>query len=101
MGRKKGFDQRKIASIISALATHQDGLWLRQIARETDLHPLTVKKYLETALSPLVEDVSLGQTGKPLLRIVRLKPFVIERLQEGKTIGDILKILNLLDKIER
>ena len=82
MGRKKGFDKRKITSIIGVLANNPEGLWLRRIAEETKLHPSTVTKYIDTLLKPLVEDVSLGGTGKPLLRVIKLKPFVLERLHE-------------------
>ena len=101
MGRKKGFDQKKIAAIVRLLAANPDGMWLRQIARETQLHPLTVKRYVETVLQPLVEDVSLGGGGKPLLRVIRLKPFVIERFQEGRSLAEVLKLLRLFDTIEK
>jgi len=99
MGRKKGFDEKKILSIVQVLLANQDGIWLRQIAKETGLSPATVGKYLDTVLKPLVEESSLGRSEKPLLRVIRLKPFVIERLQEGKTLADIMKILRLLDKV--
>jgi len=99
MGRKKSFDKEKIAKIIGLLANNPDGLWIRQIARELNLSPTTVTKYVDTLLKPMVEDVSLGGHGKPLLRVIRLKPFVIERLQEGKSIDQIMKILRLLDKL--
>ena len=99
MGRKKGFDQRKIGSILGTLASNPDGLWLRRIAEETKIHHSTVTKYIDTVLKPLVEDVSLGGSGKPLLRVIRLKPFVLERLHEGKSIDQIMKILHLMDKL--
>lgn len=99
MGRKKGFDEKKILSIVRALLANPDGIWLRQIAKETQLSPATVAKYLDTVLKPLVEESSLGSTEKPLLRVVKLKAFVIERLQEGKTLADIMKILRLISKI--
>lgn len=99
MGRKKGFDKRKIGAIIGVLAKKPDGIWIRQIARYTKMHNSTVTKYVDTILKPLVEDVSLGSTEKPLLRVIRLKPYVIERLSEGKTIDQVMKILQLMDKI--
>jgi len=99
MGRRKGFDQKKILAIVQALLAHQDGLWLRQIAKLTGLAPSTIAKYLDGTLAPLVEESSLGEHEKPLLRVVRLRPFVIERLQEGKTLADIMKILRLVHKI--
>ncbi|MBI2971163.1 MAG: hypothetical protein HYY37_01945 [Candidatus Aenigmarchaeota archaeon] len=100
MGRRPGFDQRKIGAIVAALYKNPDGLWLRQIAKETEMTHATVAKYVEGILRPLVEEVSLGKEGKPLLRVIRLKPFVIERLQEGKSIADILKVLRLMSKVE-
>ena len=71
---------------------YPDGIWIRKIAEETALHPTTVTKYLEGVLSPLVEDVSLAGRERPILRIVRLKTFVIERMREGKNIQEILRL---------
>lgn len=99
MGRKKGFDEKKILAIVRVLLANPDGIWLRQIAKETQLSPATVGKYLDTILKPLVEESSLGRAEKPLLRVVKLKVFVIERLQEGKSLGGIMKILRLVSKI--
>ena len=93
MGRKPGFDQKKAENIVKVLARHPDGIWVRRIAEEAALHPTTVTKYLEGILSPLVEDVSLAGRERPILRIVRLKTYVIERLQEGKTVEEIMKLL--------
>lgn len=98
MGRKKGFDPRKITSIITVLANNPDGIWLRRIAEEAKLHPSTVTKYIDTLLKPLVEDVSLGGSGKPLLRVIKLKPLVLERLQQGKSLDQIMKVLKLMNQ---
>ncbi len=100
MGRKKGFDEKKIAKIVSVLAANPDGLWLRQIAKQAGYSPTTVAHYLKTVLAPLIDDVSLGPDSKPLLRVVKLKPFVIERLQSGSNLQQIMKILRLMSKIE-
>jgi len=99
MGRKKGFDEKKILSIVRVLLNNPDGIWLRQIAKETQLSPATVAKYMDTALKPVVEENSLGRAEKPLLRVIKLKPFVMERLQEGKSLADIMRILRLVSKI--
>jgi DNA-binding IclR family transcriptional regulator len=98
MGRKKGFDKRKVTAIISVLANNPDGLWLRRIAQETKLHPSTVTKYIDTLLKPMVEDVSLGGSGKPLLRVIRLKSLVLERLQKGERLDQIMKVLKLMNQ---
>ena len=98
MGRKKGFDKRKITSIITVLASNPDGIWLRRIAEETKMHPSTVTKYIDTLLKPMVVDVSLGGSGKPLLRVIKLKPFVIERIQRGENLDKIMKLLKLMNQ---
>lgn len=99
MGRKKGLDKNKIAAIINVLLANPDGIWLRRIAKQAKLSPATVAHYIDTALKPLVEDTSLGKTEKPLLRVIKLKPFVIERLEQGQDINQIMKVLDLMKKI--
>jgi len=99
MGRKKGFDNKKIVAIVGVLVKNPDGLWLRNIARETGLHPLTVSRYLDTILRPLIEDVSLRSEKKSILRVVKLKPFVFEKLQEGRNIQQILRLLRLMESV--
>lgn len=100
MGRKSGFDQNKIGLIIGVLARNPDGIWLRRIAKESGITPTTVSHYIERAIKPLVEDTSLGSTEKPFLRVIKLKPFVIERLEQGYTLDQIMRTLKLLRKIE-
>ena len=100
MGRKKGLDSKKIIVLVSVLAQNTEGIWLRRLAREAKLSPATVNHYLNTALRPLVDDTSLGGEGKVLLKVIKLKPFVIEKLSEGRSIDDILKIIRLMDKIK-
>ena len=99
MGRKKGLDNRKIALILGALARNPDGIWLRRIAKEAGITPATVGHYIDTVLKPLVDDTTLGEAGKPFLRVIKLKPFVLERLEHGQDIKQLMKTLNLLQKI--
>ena len=99
MGRKKGFDERKIRKIVSVLAANPDGTWLRRIAKETGFSPTTVAHYLEGPVAPLLEDVSLGSGNKPILRVVRLKSLVIERLQQGDDLRKIMRLLKLMGKV--
>ncbi len=99
MGRKKGYDQAKIAAIIRVLASHPDGLWLRRIASEAKMHHLTVSRYAESVLRPLVDDTSLGGP-KPLVRVIKLKPIVLEKLREGKDVQQIMKLLQMLGNLE-
>jgi len=100
MGRKKGFNKEKIVKIINVLVSHPDGTWIRAIADEAGLAPNTVRHYIQGVLNPLVIDTSLGRSEKPHLRVIRLKPFVFERLSEGKNIGQILKMLKAIEDIE-
>lgn len=101
MGRKKGFDDRKIALIVSVLIRNPDGIWLRRLALETDLSPTTVSTYLRSAINPLIEEATVGSGQKPLIRVIKLKPFVFERLEEGSNINQIMKFLRLMDKIDK
>jgi len=98
MGRKPGFDKAKVNAILQALLANPDGIWLRRIAAETKLHPSTVTKYIDGALRALVDDTVLGDK-KPFLRVIRLKPIVIEKLQEGKNFDQVLKYLEMVNKI--
>ena len=99
MGRKAGFDDRKIASIITVLYQNPEGIWINRIAEATKLHPTTVTKYVEGVLVNLVEDTTLAGKTRAYLRIIRLKPFVLEKLREGRDIRQIMKLLRLLSKI--
>ena len=100
MGRKKGFDEEKIGKIVAVLIANPDGIWINRIAESTKLHPTTVTKYVEGILRPLVEDTTLAGKQRAYLRIIKLKPFVIERLQAGSNIRQIMKILRLISKVE-
>lgn len=99
MGRKRGFDEKKIASIVSILYQNSDGIWINKIAEKTALHPTTVTKYLEGVLRPIIEDVSLAGKQRPYLRIIRLKSSVLEELEKGKDIQQILKILRMMNSL--
>jgi len=97
-GRKPGLDPKKIRSIVQVLVNHQEGVWIRQIAKEAGVHPSTVTKYVEGVLAPMVDVQSLGSSGKTLLKVVKLKPIVIEKLEQGQKMSDILRFLELLNK---
>ena len=100
MGRKKGPDKRKIALILSVLVRNPDGIWLRKLAEEAKISPSTTSNYIDKTLKDLVEDISLGDYEKPLIRIIKLKSFVLERLHQGDSLDKVLKILRLMDKSE-
>ena len=96
-GRPGGPDPKKIMLIVKILYDNQEGLWLREIANRARLHPSTVSHYIETFLAPIVEDRKLGEE-KPILRMIRLKPLVIEKISQGESLPNILRYLKLMEK---
>lgn len=95
-GRPSGVDQNKLAIILKVLAENPDGLWLRKIAKKAGLHPTTVANYVDTVLRPVVDDICLGSDEKPIMRVIRLKPAVIRRLEQGATLHQILHFSEVL-----
>ena len=91
-GRPRGADMRKVLRVIHVLAREPQGLWLREISKRCGIHPTTVSNYANTILSPLLEDVSLGSDEKPILRVLKLKDWVFERLERGEDIRRIISI---------
>lgn len=100
MGRKKGLSKDKVSGILRALIEHSEGIWIRAIARECKIDPKTVKYYIDGPLRPLVDDTSLGNSKKPHMRVVRLKPYVLQQIEEGKDINQILKLAKLMNQLE-
>lgn len=98
-GRKPGFNPDKIKAILSALAASPEGLWLRQLAVQTGLHPSTISRYVNTALKSMIEEQSLGADDKkPIIKVIRLKPYVIEQLNQGKSVAAIYKIMKVISE---
>jgi len=54
-----------------ALSKHPEGIWVRELARETRLDKSTVSIYLSKYLENEIEDLFV--TGNKWIRIVRLK----------------------------
>jgi hypothetical protein len=100
-GRPKGVDMRKVLKVINVLVNEPQGLWLREISKRCNIHPTTISNYANTILSPLLEDVSLGKDEKPILRVLRLKNWVFERLEKGEDISKILSISIMTRNIGR
>ncbi len=98
-GRKPGYSPDKIGLILRVLAQNPDGLWLRKLAEKAGMHPSTVSRYVDNVLGSMIEDVSLGDE-KPIMRVIRLKPFVLQKLEEGMDIRKIMKILSVMKNIE-
>jgi len=98
MARPKGYNPKLIASMVGILASHPEGLWIRRLAKEAKLHPSTVTRYIGGPLKSLVETSALGSPdSKPLLVVVRLKSLVFQRLAEGASLSDVIRLLGLLD----
>ena len=100
MGREKGFDNDKITRIINLLIRHPNGLWLRQIAKLLKYSPTTISKYIDNPIKALIDDNSLGRQEKPILRVIRLKPVVFDRLKQGQDINQIMKLLKIIKENE-
>lgn len=99
-GRPVGVDQQKLAKIVRVLAENPEGLWLRRIALKAGLHPTTVGNCVDRVLRPIVEDVSLGSDDKPIMRVIRLKPFVLKRIDEGASLRQILQLSQVFKDVE-
>lgn len=48
-------DEKKLEKIVQILKQHPDGLWVREIARQTDLDKSLVSRYLREHLKEEVE----------------------------------------------
>ncbi len=102
MGRKPGLSSEKTGRILSVLASNPEGFWLRDLARKCGYSHATVARYItNSSIRPLLDDNSVGNSAKPALRLIRLKEYVIERLQEGKSLDQILKMLKLMERISQ
>lgn len=95
-GRPSGYDMNKVISIANVLLKYPEGLWLRKIAKKANLHPNTVSNYINTVLSPLVEDIALGDDEKPILRVIRIKPSIYEKIQKGKSIQELIEFSQII-----
>lgn len=102
MARPKGYNPKVIALLMGILASKPEGLWIRRLAKEAKIHPSTVSRYLASPLKPFVETSALGSPdSRPLLIVVRLKPIVLQRLAEGASLGNIMKLLTLMESASK
>ena len=51
LGRRKFLDREKLTLIREKLAEFPEGLWVRELARRTELDKSTVSRYLATYLA--------------------------------------------------
>jgi predicted DNA-binding transcriptional regulator YafY len=80
---------RNILKIVECLNNAKDWMWIRQIARKTNLHHKTVSRLIDTYLSIFIEEQSL-------------EPFKIRmiRLKEGVSLDSIHRFFVLKEKLE-
>ncbi len=71
MGRGAGPDEGKIKKIRQALSKNPNGLWVREISRQTGLNRTTVSIYLSSFMQNETEEIFPVKGG--LIKIVRLK----------------------------
>ncbi|MCD6381493.1 MAG: hypothetical protein J7L43_00755 [Candidatus Aenigmarchaeota archaeon] len=99
-GRPPGPDLNKVAIILKVLVEHPEGLWLRAVARGAGVNPMTVSNYANTILRPFLEDVSLGDE-KPILRVLKLRPWALERIEKGASLNELLRFSKILKSVGR
>ena len=98
-GRKPGPDPETARKIIQVLINNPDGVWIRELGKQAGVHPTTATKYVEGVLAPMVDIQLLGSNSeKPLLKVVKLKTIVIEKLEQGQKISEILRFLDILKR---
>jgi len=75
----------RISKIINVLAANPEGMWLRHLAQETKIPPASLHRYLEWDLPDIVDSLGVkDENGKYFgLRIIRLKPKIIEVIETG------------------
>jgi hypothetical protein len=86
-GRPIGPDPRKVELILRILKTYKDGIWLRNLAKETGLPLSTVVYYIDRFLDYFIENLGYRDASGRFIgiRIVKLKPD-----KENVTTSDIL-----------
>jgi predicted DNA-binding transcriptional regulator YafY len=75
----------RINKIIGILAANPDGVWLRHLAQEAKIPPASLHRYIEKDMSDIVDSLGVKDAnGKYFgLRIIRLKPRIIEIIELG------------------
>ncbi len=78
-----------VIKIVKCLKQSEEGwLWIREIARRTNLHHKTVSRLVDNHLTMFVD-------------VQRLEPFNVEmiRLKPGTDVNGIFRFLSVMDKI--
>jgi hypothetical protein len=76
-----------IMKVVNTLAKFPDGLWLRKLARESKTTLGTLERYLSNDLKDLIDNVGpVDEKGRYFgLRLIKLKPQILQLVQEGKS----------------
>ena len=82
--------------VIKYLTDNPEGSWVRQISRDLDMHPETVRRAL-SAISMFIEEKSVNEQLP--MGLANL-PTII-RLKSGVTIRGILRFLSVKEKLNR
>jgi len=96
---KPKYDPEIIKKILRVLIENPDGVWLSRLAKMADIPKSTTAYYLNNQLKILIEEHSLGDE-KRIIRIVSLKPRVVEELNKGRSLDRIMKMIEFMKEYE-
>lgn len=68
---KKGPDKEKIKRLRQILRKNPNGIWVRELARKSNMAKTTVSYYINKFLKNEIEEILSG--GKGFVKIIRLK----------------------------
>lgn len=88
----------KVNLIVDALRRNPDGLWLRQLSRVCSLPLSTTSYYIDNVLKSVIDDVRIGNE-KSIMRVIKLKSGIYDRLERGESISSVLKYVKIFKKI--
>jgi|YelNatPaOPRAMG01_1025707.scaffolds.fasta_scaffold177630_2 hypothetical protein len=96
---KPKYDPETIRKLLRVLIENPEGLWLSRLAKMAGVPKSTTAYYLNNQLRPLIDENTLGDE-KRLIRIVSLKPIVIEELNKGRSLDKIMRIIKIMKEYE-
>lgn len=91
---KREKDLKKVKKILQVLSNNPEGLWIRQMSKESGIALSTVHYYINNILDELVENIGVKDArGRYFgVRIIRLKP----KIREIVSSGDFEKVYKFL-----
>ena len=92
---KPKYNPDTVKRLISVLFKNPDGVWLSRLSRLSGVPLSTTSYYLNNQIRVLVDERTVGGE-KPLVRVISLKPRVLEGLSEGKSVSSLLKLMKLI-----